>query len=769
MSDSSSPDIASDFDPSKLSDEQEFSVDAELFRELGEHLVGQPHIALAELVKNSYDADARVVEIRFTEDAIEIADNGHGMTFKEFRDYWMRVGSRHKEREEFSPYLDRPLTGSKGIGRLAAQFLAKRLKMTTVRGIVEPVKRIGNLSANAQELRAYVDWSEAVRAGDMSRASARYDLGPPRAEFPDESEHGTRILLRGLNHKWDAEKFGALAKEIWWLEPPFSTNPNLPEEQQDRFRVELTGPDQEAVQTFDEQMNAILEIWHAKLVGSLKLIDKEGDKDGDDEERPGFGKAEVEIDLEFADGDTTTYTHDVENALIHELEFQIRIYHLKYRQPKGIKVREARDYLNTHGGVHVYDAGFHLPYYGVDHDWLNTEQDHAHRLSKTDLIPEDLQVERGMNYLPTQSRILGVVHVNTAAEARFAKAEEGVDEQTENLKIQLSRDRLVDNEAYRQLRSIVRASLDFYAMEEARRQFAELEEKRDVEEVQEKFERVDKVLETYKEHIPEEIYEELGTHISEAIDASETEAERRAQRAGLLGSLATAGMSALAHQHEAQKQLTRLESVSDRLRRLEGGNESERATIEEIATELQAWIEQARDTRRMFSPLMEAENRQEVRRLRARALLRDVVDQMRVILRGVDVRLNAIDRDLRLPKGRFVEWSAIFQNLFTNAVNAMLDSDERVLHVESRDDGDQRSLVVSDTGKGVDLKDAEELFQPFERRLKISPERRQLGYGGTGLGLTIVRMLCVELDCTVRFVEPREDFSTSLEITWTEK
>ncbi|MEI6128403.1 MAG: hypothetical protein WCQ99_17805, partial [Pseudomonadota bacterium] len=35
-----------------------FSVDSMLLRELGERLVGRPHIALAELVKNSYDADA---------------------------------------------------------------------------------------------------------------------------------------------------------------------------------------------------------------------------------------------------------------------------------------------------------------------------------------------------------------------------------------------------------------------------------------------------------------------------------------------------------------------------------------------------------------------------------------------------------------------------------------------------------------------------------------------------------------------------------------
>ena len=42
-----------------------FTIDAALLRELGERLVGKPHIALAELVKNSYDADATEVTIKF--------------------------------------------------------------------------------------------------------------------------------------------------------------------------------------------------------------------------------------------------------------------------------------------------------------------------------------------------------------------------------------------------------------------------------------------------------------------------------------------------------------------------------------------------------------------------------------------------------------------------------------------------------------------------------------------------------------------------------
>lgn len=46
-----------------------FTVDSALLSELGKKLVETVHLALVELVKNSYDADATEVKVRFTEDA----------------------------------------------------------------------------------------------------------------------------------------------------------------------------------------------------------------------------------------------------------------------------------------------------------------------------------------------------------------------------------------------------------------------------------------------------------------------------------------------------------------------------------------------------------------------------------------------------------------------------------------------------------------------------------------------------------------------------
>ena len=75
--------------------------DSALLRELGEKLVETVYLALAELVKNSYDADADMVKVKFTmgedgNDEIHIIDYGVGMNFREVKEYWMRIATTNK-------------------------------------------------------------------------------------------------------------------------------------------------------------------------------------------------------------------------------------------------------------------------------------------------------------------------------------------------------------------------------------------------------------------------------------------------------------------------------------------------------------------------------------------------------------------------------------------------------------------------------------------------------------------------------------------------
>lgn len=399
--------------------------------------MGKPHIALAELVKNSYDADATCVVVKFRPDGIEVIDNGHGMKFNEFKNFWMRIGTPHKQTERLSRRLKRPLTGSKGVGRLAVQFLGKNLEIRTA-----------SVSKPNSELTAEVNWDRAVKAGELTKAVAEYTQATRVTEFARNSQHGTKISISTLNQDWTEEEFRDLAREIWWLQPPFRNNPEITSDAQKAFEVILKSPNEGEVKQFDEQMRASLDIWHARLVGKLL----------------GTGRAaKVQLILEFADGYQAKREYSVPDCRLNAAEFEVRIFHLQYRQPFGIRVDDAREYLKRFGGVHVYDAGFHLPYYGPDSDWLHIEIDHSHRLSRSQLLPDELQVAEGLNYLPTQARLYGVVHVNTSGERESSGG------QGDYLKISVTRDRLVENRSLENLRYLVRWALDFYAMEEAKR------------------------------------------------------------------------------------------------------------------------------------------------------------------------------------------------------------------------------------------------------------------------------------------------------------
>ncbi len=102
-----------------------FSVDSRLLFQLGEKLVTDRAVALAELVKNGYDADATLVIVKMEEvkvkgGTITIVDNGVGMTPSRFQETWMRIATIDKEENPISSKYGRQKAGEKGIGRLLA-------------------------------------------------------------------------------------------------------------------------------------------------------------------------------------------------------------------------------------------------------------------------------------------------------------------------------------------------------------------------------------------------------------------------------------------------------------------------------------------------------------------------------------------------------------------------------------------------------------------------------------------------------------------------
>ncbi len=741
-----------------------FSVDAALLRELGERLVGKHYIALAELVKNAYDADARQCEILFEGDRIRITDDGQGMDEQDFERYWMRIGSTHKQRWERSPD-GRPLTGSKGVGRLAVQFLAHEMRLrSTPRN-----------DTNA-ELVAEVNWDHAQQAGDLVRAEVTVMACPRSNIYASGARHGTEILLENLRHEWSPEDFKDLAREVWMLRPPFGEAPGA-RDKDDRFEIDLQVPSRETKDEFNRILNAAIDNWLARVTcvveggrGQAEALVQVEFRAGYGRDEPGSYKEIVPLPVYWRaprDQDEPEERHGSDRFQVDRLRYEIRIYNPKYRQPEGIAVGEMRAYLGNYGGVHIYDSGFRLPYYGgagSEHDWLGLEYDHAHRRSVSRLLPQKLQLENMMQDLPSIGRLFGIVRIDTGHETILGQRL-GVPPGS-YLTINPGRDRLVNNESYRQLRALVRWGIDFYVACYRRRRLERVEKRRPTERPEEKRERIQSVLAEHRAAIPEPVFEHIARELQDYSKAVEQEGAYQESFFALLGPLATAGMVSLALNHEMARQLSLLEGTSERLAAL--ADETGSRELAALAVDLSAWGRRMRDIRRLFGPLTNEEDRRDLQRYRVIPLLRQVRDALAPFLGGVTVTLEGVPGDMRLPPAPYADWNALFQNVLINAINAVLDAENKVIGITGGKTGRRAWVRISDSGVGlgIPLNEAQRLFEPFERRLKLSADRQALGLGGQGLGLTIVRMIAENRHARVAFVEPEPGFSTTFELNW---
>lgn len=109
-------------------DNVRFSVDAGVIDRLGTELVARQETAVSELVKNSYDADAKKVTLKFEDSdsiggTLFIEDDGLGMTKGQLINGFMRISSTDKLRNPLSERYNRKRAGQKGIGRFAVQRL----------------------------------------------------------------------------------------------------------------------------------------------------------------------------------------------------------------------------------------------------------------------------------------------------------------------------------------------------------------------------------------------------------------------------------------------------------------------------------------------------------------------------------------------------------------------------------------------------------------------------------------------------------------------
>ena len=131
-----------------------FSISARTAILLGRENISSPTIAIIELVRNAYDADATRVVVRFRNASkpngtIEIIDNGHGMNWNDILEKWMVIGTNNKVVSPLSPG-NRRKVGEKGIGRFALDRLGGNVVLTTT----------SSLSKDEPTYKLSIDWNK---------------------------------------------------------------------------------------------------------------------------------------------------------------------------------------------------------------------------------------------------------------------------------------------------------------------------------------------------------------------------------------------------------------------------------------------------------------------------------------------------------------------------------------------------------------------------------------------------------------------------------
>jgi len=160
---------------------------------LGIQMYQSPVAAVAELIANAWDADARNVSVQLpgsispTAELI-VRDDGAGMTFEECQTRYLNVGRNRRLAEGERSPDGRPLLGRKGIGKFAGFGIARVVEIETTS------------ASTGERTRFALDIDQLRSEGDPYVAGAR-EVEVRAADGPDESrraEHGTTIRLRRL-------------------------------------------------------------------------------------------------------------------------------------------------------------------------------------------------------------------------------------------------------------------------------------------------------------------------------------------------------------------------------------------------------------------------------------------------------------------------------------------------------------------------------------------------------------------------------------------
>ncbi|MCP5109178.1 MAG: ATP-binding protein, partial [bacterium] len=195
-----------------------FKPRARLLLQLGDQLIRNESIALLELVKNSYDADAKEVKVDMqrvddkNRGIIMIEDDGSGMDLDIIRNIWLEPGSEHKEelyenRIRTPKYKRLPL-GEKGIGRFGVHKLGYEIE------IISKME-------NKKEVYLKIDWDKFKKREYLENVVIENIFEKEKPEIFTGGKTGTKIIIKRLKTSWTRRMVRDVYRSVNSLCSPF--------------------------------------------------------------------------------------------------------------------------------------------------------------------------------------------------------------------------------------------------------------------------------------------------------------------------------------------------------------------------------------------------------------------------------------------------------------------------------------------------------------------------------------------------------------------
>lgn len=183
-----------------------FEISLSVLNHLGRSLYRSFATVLGEAISNSWDADAKNVEIFVdrAKDSFVIKDDGIGMTSEDFQNKFLKVGYSKRKDGAASSASGRPFIGRKGIGKLALLSCASKITILT-------------RAAGSRWVGGIIDNPSLDEAITQDLVPQEYPLGKLSlqryARLTGDLRHGTIIEFRGVK-KGIRSSFPLLTKII---------------------------------------------------------------------------------------------------------------------------------------------------------------------------------------------------------------------------------------------------------------------------------------------------------------------------------------------------------------------------------------------------------------------------------------------------------------------------------------------------------------------------------------------------------------------------